>query len=193
MNHPLCITMNEQFETLMEKCNKMNKTNFANRIECDEYYKLFHELKTELVACIAEDITESDTAYYLEGNFYFDVSQLTELLSCAFDHLRYEISFSEWFDRFRQGTVTDLDINEIYYKFKLMNESGSLFTYAKISTTDDISERIKETKMWLYKYAKNEGTDVNEKMVLKEAMCHFYLKIGKYYFYGINLDCPFDE
>jgi hypothetical protein len=48
----------------------------------------------------------------------------------------------------------------------------------------------------LYDFAINNKEDfdmpINDEIISNESLCHFYLKIGIYYLYAINLDGPFE-
>lgn len=104
-----------------------------------------------------------------------------------------------WLSKFTEGTLTDEEIYELESEFHDFN-CNSYFNYSKISLEDNLAECIMESERLLREYLEeneryySDGDDVPEIYsdgdIANEILCHFYIKFGKYYVYGINLDSP---
>lgn len=188
----------KEFSNMIEEYNKIKITVYENY---NEYAEIICKKETELVDYITTDLTQQKYAYYICGHTKYNPTDIQELLSETYNELENEyanyksISFADWLDRFNKGTLNEFDIKEIYRYFGLLNECGAIFTYIHICKEDNISERIEETKKMLYDFAIKNKKDLNyqidDEIISNESLCHFYLKIGIYYLYAINLDGPF--
>ncbi len=168
--------------------------------------KLLDEIEIKMVAQLVIDLS-GKYAYYFCGTMDLENKYVHRWLYTTLDSIKEPITFVEWLDKFIEGTLTDTHIEELYERFHEMNECGSIFTHMKITKEDNISKRIEETKELMYKFIEedreeraimkrfrddiDDGYDVSDEIVSNEALCHFYLKIGKYFIFGINLDGPF--
>jgi hypothetical protein len=187
------------FRNMIEECNKIKITDYDNY---NKYAEKSRENKSELVDYLTTNLTEKKYAYYIYGHSKYNPTDISDLLSESYNELEFEyanyklITFTDWLDRFNKGTLNQFDINKIYEVFEGNNESGSLFTYIHICKEDNLSKRIEETKKLLYDFAINNKEDfdmpINDEIISNESLCHFYLKIGIYYLYAINLDGPFE-
>lgn len=189
----------KEFCNMIEEYNKNKITDYDNY---NKYIEKSCEKESELVDYITTNLTQQTYAYYIYGHSKYNPTDISDLLSESYNELEYEytnyksISFADWLDRFNKGTLSEFDINKIYEIFEGNNESGSLFTYIHICKEDNILKRIEETKKLLYDFAINNKEDfnypINDEIISNESLCHFYLKIGIYYLYAINLDGPFE-
>jgi hypothetical protein len=186
------------FRNMIEECNKIKITDYK---DYDEYTEIICKKETELVDYITTDLTQHKYACYICGHLKYNPTDIHELLSETYNELENEyanyksISFADWLDRFNKDTLDEFDIKEIYRNFGLLNECGAIFTYIHICKEDNISKRIEETKKLLNDFAMKNKKDFNypidDEIISNESLCHFYLKIGIYYIYAINLDSPF--
>jgi hypothetical protein len=139
-----------------------------------------------------------ENTFYLKGNDEFSIDDIWEWLNYCYDYPDYqldepsELSFIDWLEKFKNGTLNENEIEIICYYLHFMHECGSLFTHIKISMENQLNIRIEEVKIELKECANEYYKDITDEQIDKEALYHFYFKIGEYYIFVMCLDSPFE-
>ncbi len=179
---------------MVEEYNKIQLLNNNNDLDITHI---------NMIKYLTIDLSPSIYAYYFQGagsenggyspeDIVLWFSETFELLQKDYPIIYQHITFADWLNKIYNGSLSNIDIKNICNNFHKFNECGAIFTYIKISKENNIEERIEETKKLLYEYATKNDETVNDEIVKNEALCHFYLNIGAYYIFGINLDAPFE-
>lgn len=142
-------------------------------------------------------------AYYIDGITDFDLEDFCTLVFCprhsVNEKTQNDITYEEWITKFIEGTLSEFEINEIIEMFDAGAQNESLVYHLHVSKDDSLQENIEKVKLLLINHInefneRNEDEEwvYSESDIANEALCHFYVKVGAYYIFGINLDDPLE-
>lgn len=136
------------------------------------------------------------------GNFdpvrYFDTIDNIEVYNKTYTKSRM-ISFT---NKFIQGTLTKDNIELIINQFNEEAEEEHDMYYFNIDIEDNLPHRIDEMREKLKQYACSSHEDYHDNIykivvtnedIEQELTKYFYIKIGKYYLYGLNVPSVFNK
>jgi hypothetical protein len=145
-----------------------------------------------------------ENAHYIYGlgNFdpvsYFDTLDNIEVYNKTCTKSKM-ISFT---NKFMQGTLTKDNIELIINQFNEEAEEESDIYYFNIDVEDNLPHRIDETRAKLKKYLECAHEDYHDNKykiiatnedIEQELSKYYYIKIGKYYLYGVNIELLFHK
>lgn len=143
-----------------------------------------------------------ENAVYIHGLGKFDIVSYFD----AIDNIEvYNKTYTEskmisFTNKFIQGTLTKDNIELIINKFNEDAEEESVIYYFNIDIEDNLPQRIDETRTKLKKYVEclHEDYHNNKYKIVatnedieQELSKYYYIKIGKYYLYGVNIELLF--
>lgn len=127
----------------------------------------------------------SENAHYWNSDHRFCI--LTYYNGIIPYHYSWGHNFYVYFERFINGTLTDDEIHEIKSSLELKVSDECCSCFCNISLEDNLSKQISDLRNMLlndYIDSKNDIEKVNR--IDCHLNKHYYLKIGKYYFFGMT-------